>query len=207
MKRKVCALLLAVSCFLSMTACGGKETSNEEVIAEEVLDEEVEEPTAEPTEEPTAEPTEEPTAEPTEEPIEEEVEEEELTKPITEMPTTLSDDIYDFQISIDGTVYQFPMWYSDFEALGWEFEGDNTLTLSPNQYTGAEEWIKDGYMVSTSLANLSMNTVEYSECMVAAISFKKYYLEGCEWDIILPKGIQIGVSGVEDIKEAYGDPG
>lgn len=213
MKRKVLALLLAVSCVLSMTACGGKETSNEvtdkEVVeeTEEAQEEEVEEPTAQPTEEPTAEPTEEPAPESTEEPAPEVTEEsEEATKPTTEMPPELSDDIYDFQISIDGTVYQFPMWYSDFEALGWEYDGDNTETLSSNQYTLSQRWKKDGVSVYTRFANLSMNSVTFADSMVAGISFDSYDLKDCDWEIILPGGIQYGVSNADDIKAAYGDP-
>ncbi len=214
MKRKVLALLLAASCVLSMTACGGKEASKEveaQETVEEAQEEEAAEPTEEPTEEPTAEPTEEPTPEATQEPeAEEEVEEAEETetaeKPSTEMPANLSDDIYDFQVSINGTVYQFPMWYSDFEALGWEYDGDNTQTLSANQYTTTEVWKKDGIKVYTSFANLSMNTAAFTDCMVCGITLDKYNLKECDWEIILPGGIQYGVSDTEAIKAAYGDP-
>lgn len=31
-------------------------------------------------------------------------------------------------------------------------------------------------------------------------------LEGCDWEILLPGGIQYGVSNTDDIKAAYGDP-
>ena len=118
----------------------------------------------------------------------------------------LSDDLYDFQISIDGTVYQFPMWYSDFEALGWEYSGDNTDTLSSNQYAGTQCWKKDDFSVYTILGNLSMNTTAFSDCMVAGISMDKNEFKDCEWEILLPGGIQWGVSNADDIKAAYGDP-
>lgn len=143
MKKKILALLLAISCTLSMSACGA---------------------------------------------------------------SGLSDDLYDFQISIDGTVYQFPMWYSEFEALGWEYDGDPTDTLSSNQYTVTEVWAKDGCRVYTRLANLSMNTVPFSESMVAGISLDKYDLKDCDWEIIMPGGIQWGVSNTNDIITAYGVP-
>lgn len=139
-----------------MTACGGKEASKDV----EAQEEEVEEPTAQPTEEPTEKPISEATEDPTSEVTEEY---EEATKLAAEMPAELSDDIYDFQISIDGTVYQFPMWYSDFEALGWEYDGDNTETLSSNQYTLGQRWKKDGVSVYTRFANLSMNAVTFAD--------------------------------------------
>ena len=98
------------------------------------------------------------------------------------------------------------MWYSDFEALGWEYDGDNTATLSSNQYTGVEVWKKDGVRIYTKFANLSMNAVPYSESMVAGITLDKYDLKDCDWEILLPGGIQYGVSDADAIKEAYGEP-
>lgn len=206
MKKKILALLLAITCTLSMSACSNEtvetgsraDEAREEIEAE--LNEEPEESEAE--EEPDAE--EEPETE--EEPEEEKPEETKTPAKAASAPSELSDDLYDFQISIDGTVYQFPMWYSDFEALGWEYDGDNTRTLSSNQYTTTEVWEKDGFEVYTRFANLSMNAVPFSESMVAGITLDRYYLEGCNWEILLPGGIQYGVSDADDIKAAYGDP-
>lgn len=207
MKKKTLALLLAISCTLSMAACGSSDEASEtgsradeaRAELEEELNEEAEE---EPEEE---EPEEE---EPKVEEPEEEKEPEEQKEPakMAAALSELSDDLYDFQISIDGTVYQFPMWYSDFEALGWEYDGDNTQTLSSNQYTTTEVWTKDDFKVYTRFANLSMNAVPFSESMVAGITLDSYYLEDCDWEIVLPGGIQYGVSNADDIKAAYGDP-
>ena len=204
MKKKTLALLLTISCVLSATACGvsGAEEAGEPSRASEAREElEKEFSDEEPEEE---EVEEEPEAE--EEPEEEEKEGEKEVKRPASAPSELSDDLYDFQISIDGTVYQFPMWYSDFEALGWEYDGDNTETLSSNQYTAVEVWEKDGFEVYTKFANLSMNTVPFSESAVAGITLDKYYLEDCDWEILLPGGIQYGISDADDIKEAYGEP-
>ncbi len=125
----------------------------------------------------------------------------------TAAPTELSDDIYDFQISIDGTVYQFPMWYSDFEALGgWEFKGDTSATLSSNQYSAAEVWEKDDIKIYTDIANLSINSVTFDQGMIAGITVDQYYMKDSGWEILLPKGIEFGVSGADDIIAAYGTP-
>lgn len=160
MKRKVFALILALSCTAALTACArDKEMAGD---AEVLQEESVPEPTEEPVlaKEKTPEPTLEPTPEPETE------QEEKAERPKAETPSDLSDDLYDFQISIDGVVYQFPMWYSDFEALGWEYLGDNTDTLSSNQYTVAERWKKDGFEIYTRFANLSMNTAAFADCEV-----------------------------------------
>lgn len=209
MKKKTLAFLLAISCVLSATACGASAAEEAKELPEagaelqeelyEEEPEEVEEPEAE--EEPEIE--KEPAAE--EAPEAEEEPEKEEKKPAA-AAGELSDDLYDFQISIDGTVYQFPMFYADFEALGWEYDGDNTKTLSSNQYTSVEVWKKDGFRVYTRFANLSMNAVPYSESMVAGITLDQYNLKDCDWEIILPGGIQYGVADADDIKAAYGEP-
>lgn len=124
-----------------------------------------------------------------------------------ELPTELSDDLYSFQVSVNGAVYQFPMWYSDFESLGWLYKGDpSKVTLSSNQYTAAEVWIMEKGKVYTKMANLSANSQSLDKCSVCAITFEKYNLKECDWEIIMPKGIQYGVSTTDDILAAYGDP-
>lgn len=238
MKKKLLALLIAVSCVCTMTACGKTEDVSAKAEAQEDADEEDEEEEeeeeektrkadrkADKDEEDKDEEKEEEEKEDKEEKkkdkedvekedaekeAEEEKEKEEKeagkSKASVSMPSELSDDIYDFQIAIDGTVYQFPMWYSDFEALGWEFDGDNTLTLDSNQYSLSDRWKKDGVSVYTQFANLSMNSTTYAESMVTSFSLDEYGYDDCGWEIVLPGGIQWGVSTTEDIIAAYGDP-
>lgn len=194
MKKKLVILALLMAFVMSCTACGGgivgmlskddKEPASNPV-QDEIDDVEIEEEIEE---------------------VEEE--EEETTKPsgTVNTPSELSDDIYSFQVSIDGTVYQFPMWASDFAALGWEFDGTPDGTLASYEYTVAETWVKDGVEVYTNLANLTMNTLTYEDAMVAGIEFDKWNMEDCDWEIILPKGVQYGVSTRDDIIAAWGEP-
>lgn len=196
MKKKVLSILLASVLTLSLLGCA--KTADAEPVTEEPATV-VEEETV--VEETTIEETTEEVIEETTEPVKEKPKRNAATA-----PTELSDDLYDFQISVDGTVYQFPMWAADFEALGWTYDGDASQTLSSNQYTTTERWNKGEFSVYTQLANLSMNTVGITEAMVAGITFEEYQLEGCDWEIILPKGIQYGVSNTEDVLAAYGDP-
>ena len=187
MKKKALVFTLLMAFVFACTACGGgvadlvnKDKDKEEPVSNEV-EEEIEE----------------------EEPEEEEKPE---VSGSVNTPSELSDDIYSFQISIDGTVYQFPMWAKDFAALGWSYTGDNTQTLSSNQYTVAETWVKDDAKVYTCLANLTMNSLSYPESMVAGITLEEYYLQECDWEIILPKGIQYGKATRDDVIAAYGTP-
>lgn len=203
MKKKALVLLLALSCSLSMIACSDSADESGTVPVKDAFAEESEE-----ADEKEAE-SEIETEEESETPEETEAEtesEKPAEKPSAQMPGELSDDLYDFQVSINGTVYQFPMWYSDFENMGWTYDGDNTQTLSSNEYSVAETWEKDGVSVYTDFANLSMNTATFSDCMVGGITLDEYYLEDCGWEIILPGGIQYGVSTTNDIIAAYGEP-
>lgn len=225
MKKRIYALLLALCFSVCFTACdSSSKTNSDEIEIENEADEdkdekdekkdknqknEKEEPTPEPTEEPTPEPTEEPTPEPTEEPTPESTEEpdvEPTDKPVVQAPTDLSDDIYSFQISIDGTIYQLPMWYEDFVALGWECTEDLTTKLSSNQYYSTAVFTKDGVKFYVGLANLSMNTVTLDKAMVYSIQLQDYYLKDSDWEFILPKGITRGISTKDDIVAAYGEP-
>lgn len=201
MKRKTMAILLALSCTLSMAACGASKEEASPVGEEtDETQEQEQEPEQEEKEEEADETTDEET------PDDEEKDGEKKAQSSAQTPSALSDDLYDFQVSIDGTVYQFPMWFSDFEALGWEYDGDASQTLDSNQYTTAEVWKKDGVSVYTSFANLSMNTTPFSESMVAGITLDRYDMEDAGWEILLPGGIEWGVSNADDIVAAYGDP-
>ena len=123
--------------------------------------------------------------------------------------TVLSDTLYDFQIQIDGTVYQFPMSYEAFKANGWEMDTDYTGSeedeIEPNQY-GIYYFSKDDVTCTAYVLNLGINNLPASQCLVGGIS-----IDGFDWDvntgeILMAGGIQRGVSTLEDIQTAYGTP-
>ncbi len=203
MKKKLLMLLLALSCTFSMVACSkGEEKTVKDAFADEDEDDKEKDKEKESESE-----TETETVVETEEETETETETEaETREPAASIPSELSDDLYDFQVSIDGTVYQFPMWYSDFEAMGWTYLGDKSMTLASNEYTFGDEWEKDGLTIDVQMLNLSMNTVDMTKSLVAGISFDKWNMEDFNADVILPGGIQYGVSTTDDIIAAYGEP-
>ncbi len=217
MKKKVLAVLLAGSCVISAMGCGNStettlaeekaaeleaefEETEEEEAKEEVKEEEAEDEEPEEAEKPEKE--------------EEAAEEERQAKRPgrarknsgTQAPTELSDDLYDFQVSIEGEVYQFPMWYSDFEDLGWKCDEDVTQTLASDEYCSTNIWRKQGLQVYTDFANMSMNTVSLEDAMVCGITLEEYYFGDSDWEIILPGGIKYKESNADDIRAAYGEP-
>lgn len=118
----------------------------------------------------------------------------------------LSDDIYSFEVKIDGELYKFPMSYADFTAKGWSLSGDETAEIAPNYYT-SETFTKGDVKAYVSLINLGINTVALSESMVGGINLESYYLDDApDTTIELPGGITYGVSTLDDVTSAYGTP-
>ncbi len=121
-------------------------------------------------------------------------------------PTELSDSIFDFQVSIDGVIYELPMKYSDFVATGWTYDGDETTKLPSNYYTFGEDFSNGDREIDVRLINFDINELAYKDCYVGALAFNSDYMELGDINITLSKGIQYGVSTYDDIKKAYGEP-
>lgn len=120
----------------------------------------------------------------------------------------LSDALYDFQIQIDGNVYQFPMAYDAFIQNGWELDTDyssETEELEPNQY-GLYYFVKDGVECTGYVINLGINNQPVTECLVGGISIDSYYWDVNTGEVLMARGIQRGVSTLDDILAAYGNP-
>lgn len=119
---------------------------------------------------------------------------------------TLSDDIYSFQVEINGDLYQFPMKYSDFTSYGWDFKNDDTEIIdSYSIYSGT--FNNNGLQGYADIINFDINARVINECYVSSIT-----IEGCDvnkvdnFSLRLPKGLEYGKTTVEEIKEAYGIP-
>lgn len=123
------------------------------------------------------------------------------------VPLTLSDDIRSYQIQLNDTIMQFPMWYSDFKALGWTYGGDETETLAPDQYTTSMVFKnEDGLTCYARMANFGQDVLPLTECTVVGFSAEKVYLDKAGDTFTLPAGIIYGESGKDDITAAYGEP-
>lgn len=118
----------------------------------------------------------------------------------------MTDDTADFRIQIDDTVYEFPMTYEDFLESGWTPEEDS-YELRPNGYTYVL-FEKDGSENSRAtvyIYNPDINTQPYENCLVAGIDIDSFYWKD-EIPVSIASGITYGVSGAEEIEEAYGEP-
>lgn len=118
----------------------------------------------------------------------------------------LSDDLYSFQVELNGMVYQFPMSFNDLTANGWKYDGDTSLKLEPNQYTSEQFSNEDGLKIYADLINLGENTEPFDGCQIGGFSVDNFLVGDQEISLTLPKGIQYGKANMQDVISAYGDP-
>lgn len=117
----------------------------------------------------------------------------------------LSDDWKDYQIEIDGQVYQFPMTMEAFQACGWECEDDLSQELEPYQY-GSFVFVQDDMKIYAELINFGKNTVAAQDCIVGGLTVDSYYWEECTKHVGLAGGIERMVSDGAAIEAAWGKP-
>lgn len=131
-------------------------------------------------------------------------------KPALEMETEgassgISEKWSDYQIQIDGEVYQFPMMYSDFTAYGWSTEDADGIELEPNQYDMLY-FSKDDVTCRAYVINLAKNNEAAADCIIGGIKIDKFDWDTENGEVVLPGGIKKGESDLDSIKEAYGTP-
>lgn len=125
----------------------------------------------------------------------------------------LSDKLFDFQMLIDGDLYQFPMTYKAFEANGWkESDQYNDFTkddeLSPGQYTLYYFNKPSGANCMVYVLNIDVNNKKIEDCLIGGISMSNSDQKNGDAgvEVEFPKGIKMFESTQDDIINAYGNP-
>ncbi len=118
--------------------------------------------------------------------------------------TKVSDELFDYQVSLDGEVYTLPLEYSKLEADGWKTKEDLTRTLEPTQYSIGMVFSKGDKDISLELVNNSEAPKSMKECQVGGIDTSPAESKNLP-ELSLAKGIKIG-STKEEVAKAYGDP-
>lgn len=137
--------------------------------------------------------------------------EETVTESMTEAAGTdnaaLSDDLYSFQLLINGDLYQFPMSYTDFVALGWTYDGDETEPVGAQSYLSTNVFYKGQLKIYADIINLGINAASVSDCAIGGITLDSYYVDDApETTAELPGGIVYNKATLDDIKAVYGEP-
>ena len=117
-----------------------------------------------------------------------------------------SDDLYSYEIIINGQHYKLPCKYSEIKEAGWLLTDDETTELKPDSYglTGAYLGDTNNYM-GLSIINFSNDVKQLKDCYVGYISIDFSYDKNKDIDILLPQGITIG-STIDEVEKAYGKP-
>ncbi|MGN1480687.1 hypothetical protein [Porcipelethomonas sp.] len=123
-----------------------------------------------------------------------------------EVSANLSDDIFNFEIALDGEVYSIPMSYKDFTENGWILDGDDTEKLKGNQYTLSEVFEKEDFKISCQIINLDDDEKPLSECYIGKISIDSYDLKDTNHTAEILNGIKVNVSSMDNVDASLGEP-
>ena len=190
--KKVISILLALVLMASLCSCA---------LLRRVLEELPSEPEVSQSEAPEPEVT------------EPEVTEPEITEPepeVTEQapaPTpsgNLPDDLFSFQLELDGVIYQLPAPYSEFETNGWVGKEDLSTELDPDHITTSISLKNGEHEIYARFLNAGTDVLKLSECYVYIINLDSFDVDKGA-SLIFPSGITIGTK-MDDVKSAYGDP-
>lgn len=127
-------------------------------------------------------------------------------KPTGTRPGTLSDDIYSFQLQIDGEIYQFPMTYADFISYGWEYEGDEEESLDSYYVMSVESFNMGELECYADIVNFDINALPVKDCYIGGINIDNYSLDDWDAEIVVPGGLVFGEATAEDVRAAFGTP-
>lgn len=123
--------------------------------------------------------------------------------------------LYRFELQIDDTLYQFPLSFSDFTALGWEYIGELSAEteelvypqLAPGSYSPVEQFQKGSLAVYTLVWNTGHHTAPISECQIAGLFLDQTQMDNApDCSVTLPGGIEYGVSTLDQILSVCGEP-
>lgn len=126
-------------------------------------------------------------------------------------PIEMSDDIFSYQIGIDGVVYQFPTYVSTFEENGWIANEDaNTSdingTLAPN-YHNIYWYEKGDDTIILEISNMDINEKPVRECVVTGIQCEKSYHRITNSEkFIVPGNIPWDSANYDTIINSFGTP-
>lgn len=118
----------------------------------------------------------------------------------------LSDDIYAFQVSIDGKILQFPMTYQSFTKTGWEYAGDEEAGIPAGGGMLSDWFNKGDDMTLGYITNFDTRSETVLNSYITGILLTDDYIKGEEREILLPGEIVLGSSTKDEVMQAYGDP-
>ena len=125
-------------------------------------------------------------------------------KEINQNDAKLDDDLYSFELLINGEKYKLPCDYAELSQKGWNIKNDINGVLAPNEYSMSTDMINGECTFSARFLNLGVNEVPYSKCKIGGVIISDADVKNGT-EVKLPKGINMK-SSKDDIIKAYGEP-
>lgn len=117
----------------------------------------------------------------------------------------LSDDLYSFQLVVNGELYTFPMTYADFTAKGWVYQDDAETMLDSGYYSPSETFKMGALRCYGVMINFDINAQPMDQCYVAGMSIDSDDVKKAEdFTLTLPGGLAFGTATAEDAEKLYG---
>ena len=115
----------------------------------------------------------------------------------------LSEKLSDFQFAIQGQVYQLPMKMEELEALGWSYDGEAEKMIDADSFLEKEKMKMEHGTFAADIVNMETEAKSVSEVWLGGIVLERS--ENEDPSIYLPGNIEMGVSSLEDVLNAYGE--
>ncbi len=115
---------------------------------------------------------------------------------------SLSENLWDFEFSIEEEVWKLPLELSKWEEKGWSFEEKET-TLDAETYIEGEILSKQEQKIYVDFVNPEGQKKPLKECYVGGILLK-YEEKGPCYQ--LPAGITLGESTIVEVTDQFGTP-
>ncbi len=136
----------------------------------------------------------------------------ETTPAPTPVPKKKYENLFVFEMKLDGVDYKFPMFYEDFVAKGWTTKSDMKKEVNPG-WDDYFDFEYNGMEYKVYMYNPSINKLPLEQCLVIGVdtdlSIEYEYgdvPEGFTQTVVLPGNITSGVSTKEEVLDTYGTP-
>lgn len=117
----------------------------------------------------------------------------------------LSKHLYDFEFSINETVFHLPQSLSEWEKEGWSYErAQSGETLDGDSFLEGETLKNEEKTLTVDIVNLDGEKQELGACNVGGITLEHQDEDDAVYQ--LPGKITLGESTLDDVLDAYGEP-
>lgn len=119
----------------------------------------------------------------------------------------MSNELFDFTVKIDGTVYKIPAQLSDFLTSGWSYAYDNP----ENEDVYGENFEMDVFenengQLRFSVINLSGNTKKFKDCKIGGLDYSFSDWNNCKIELANGLVLEKEKTTSQDVIDKWGEP-